>query len=158
MTQDELKEWLRYYPRTGHFVWLKRPSNRVEVGSRAGTLHRSGYWRIQVCGKLYEAHRLAFLYMTGALPERVDHRNLDGSDCRRSNLRLATRSQNGANRRRPRSNTTGFKGVVAHNGGFQAQIGVQGRVQYLGRAKRARDAYKLYKKAAREAFSDYARV
>lgn len=41
----------------------------------------------------------------------VDHLNGNGLDCRRDNLRIATHSQNLANRGKQRNNTSGYKGV-----------------------------------------------
>ncbi len=42
----------------------------------------------------------------------IDHRNGNGCDNRRSNLRAATDSQNAANRRKPRGGTSRYKGVA----------------------------------------------
>jgi HNH endonuclease len=42
---------------------------------------------------------------------QVDHKNGDGLDNRKNNLRLATHSQNGCNREWPLNNRSGFKGV-----------------------------------------------
>jgi len=42
---------------------------------------------------------------------KCDHINLNKLDNRRHNLRLATNSQNGANVKKSRSNTSGYKGV-----------------------------------------------
>lgn len=64
----------------------------------------------------------------------VDHRDLNGLDNRRRNLRAATRAQNNQNASRRRDNTSGFKGVSrSHNGKWDAYIGHDGRQTYLGR-------------------------
>lgn len=47
--------------------------------------------------------------------KHVDHRNGDGLDCRKLNLRLATQQQNNLNVRKHRDNSTGFKGVRKHS-------------------------------------------
>ena len=63
-----------------------------------------------------------------AKDERVDHINGDGLDCRRANLRVATRRQN--NLSRPQAITNSglrpYKGVVANVKGFYALISVDG--------------------------------
>jgi hypothetical protein len=70
----------------------------------------------------------------------VEHANNNGLDCRRSNLRLATRSQNMANRRKPKRNrqrkvpSSRYKGVTWDKRlkEWRAQIGFQKRVYHLG--------------------------
>jgi hypothetical protein len=67
--------------------------------------------------------------------ELADHENGDGLDNRRCNLRLATYSQNGHNRRRQSNNNTSrFLGVCwdAHNNKWKAQIQINGTVIVLG--------------------------
>src|ERR1700726_3642325 len=57
-------------------------------------------------------NQLAWFYMTGRWGRAtIDHRDGNPANNRWKNLRVATPSQNNANRRRPRNNTSGFKGV-----------------------------------------------
>lgn len=80
----------------------------------------------------------------------MDHRNGDGLDNRRANLRLATRSQNMYNRRINMNNTSGFKGVVWHDKAnkWAARIKVNKRCMYLGLFVDKVEAAKVYDKAA----------
>lgn len=59
-------------------------------------------------------HRFVGDLMGLSLEHQVDHENGNGLDCRRSNLRDATHTQNTRNARRSRNNTTGVKGVARH--------------------------------------------
>ncbi len=90
----------------------------------------------------------------------VDHANGDRLDNRRSNLRLATPSQNSANAKRPHDNRSGFKGVtlLRKYGTWQAQIGANGGHFYLGRFASPEEAARAYDAAARYFFGEYARV
>jgi hypothetical protein len=68
--------------------------------------------RIQINGKTYQAHRLAFLYMTGKFPpDEVDHINHEPSDNRFVNLRQVTRLENLRNQSLSKNNKSGFTGV-----------------------------------------------
>src|ERR1043166_2099295 len=119
-----LRELLRYDAETGEFRWEKRMSRSVRAGDVAGVTDRDGYRRITIAGRIYPAHRLAWLYMTGTwCSVLVDHRDGDPSNNRWDNLRRATVSQNNANRRLHRNNKCGFKGVVRNQWGrFCASI------------------------------------
>lgn len=61
----------------------------------------------------------------------VDHVNGDRFDCRKANLRLVTHQENAANRKC--TSSTGYRGVVFHQGRFVAYGKVNGRSFYLGR-------------------------
>ncbi len=78
-------------------------------------------------------------------------------DNRRSNLRIATRAQNNANRRMRKDNTSGYKGVVPYGSGFRAQIQVNGKGIALGTRATKEEAYELYCEAARRLHGDFAR-
>lgn len=66
---------------------------------------------------------------------QVDHINGDALDNRRENLRLATPSQNQANRRKRQATTSIYKGVSWHKKArkWRATIGIgNGKQQHLG--------------------------
>lgn len=65
----------------------------------------------------------------------IDHKNGNGLDNRRLNLRDATVTQNAQNCQRSISNTSGKKGIVWHarDRGWQAMIRVNGKRRYVGR-------------------------
>lgn len=90
----------------------------------------------------------------------VDHINGDSLDNRRANLRLATRRENGANLRTPRSNTSGFKGVSWHGAtnSWRAYIRIDYRQVHLGHFANALSAAIAYDAAAIEAFGPFARL
>jgi hypothetical protein len=91
----------------------------------------------------------------------VDHINRDGLDNRRCNLRLATRAQNGANSKRPITNTSGYKGVVRYSRGvkkkWRAQITKSGKSHSLGYFSSPKEAATAYAAAAPKVFGEFAR-
>ena len=134
LTQERLKEVLHYDPETGVFTWKVATNNRVNIGDVAST-EDSGYRRIQVDGSKHFAHRLAWLYVFGEIPEgKIDHHDRNPSNNRIANLRPATSSQNGLNRRRHSNNTSGYVGVTWNKKAqkWQAQIKVGLQYHCLG--------------------------
>ena len=88
---------------------------------------------------------------------QIDHRDGDGLNNRRDNLRPATHSQNQANQRRLRSdNTSGFKGVVKAQGKWHARIWHQGKRINIGTFATAELAAAAYDNTAREVFGEFA--
>ena len=163
MRPSALREILAYDPATGEIRWKQPPHPKIKVGQLAGTKgpqHRA----IMIGGKWHQAHRLAWMLHTGAAipPDMViDHKNCDGHDNRWNNLRLATISQNGANSR-PRKRSLP-KGVSTHvkagrTVGFRAFISAgNGKARYLGLFSTPAAAHAAYRRAAEEAYGEFAR-
>lgn len=114
LTQERLKEVLRYEPLLGEFYWLVEKGARARMGTKAGSISKStGYVEIGIDGKVYLAHRLAFFYMLGRWPKpQGDHENRRRWDNRWTNLRDATHSQNLRNANVSRSNKTGHNNIT----------------------------------------------
>ena len=151
LTQERLKEVLRYCPDSGIFTWAINVSN-VKAGSRAGSLKRNGYLSIRVDRVRYSAHRLVFLYTLGRMPpQQVDHINGIRNDNRLCNLRECSRSFNMQNQKKcTTKSTTGFLGVSANRGKFAAFIKVGDESKYLGLFSNPVDAHNAYLTAKRK--------
>lgn len=98
-------------------------------------------WRALVCPRATYAVasgvRTAYLHRTiMGEPEgmEVDHRDGNGLNCRRENLRAASVAQNAMNRGAQSNNTSGFKGVTWHKKRkrWQAQIHLNRKQVFLG--------------------------
>jgi hypothetical protein len=145
ITQKELQRILHYDPDTGIFIWKARTANRTHIGTIAGTKSVRGYVCIQINKKIYAAHRLAFLYMEGYLPENdVDHINRIKDDNRWCNLREVSKSCNKRNQKVSKNNTTGVSGVYwkSDNKMWCCTIGAGGSKIFLGYFKNKLDAAK----------------
>jgi len=76
ITQARLKELLNYDPETGIFTRLTYGKGNFYIGSVAGGRTKNRYIAINLDKKIYLAHRLAHLYMTGEWPkDQIDHIN-----------------------------------------------------------------------------------
>ena len=160
ITQEELKSTLSYDESTGVFVNIK-PKRGVKFGVEAGCVHSNGYRYIMLNRRLYRAHRLAWLYVTGNWPsDLVDHLNGNKSDNRFCNLREASKSQNQHNTGRQKNNTSGYKGVSYDKSRSKwiATICHQNSKKTLGHFNTAEDAYAAYCIAAKNLPSVFVRL
>ncbi|NTF54402.1 HNH endonuclease [Agrobacterium rhizogenes] len=111
-----------YNPETGEIT-----HNGRTVGHGSGR-----YMAVRANTFMVKSHLLAWALMTGSWPLiSVDHINRDGCDNRWENLRLATPSQQQANRRV--YSKSGVRGVSWYRGKWVAHVGCNGKNKYLGR-------------------------
>lgn len=88
----------------------------------------------------------------------VDHRNGDTLDNQRSNLRQATHSQNGQNRKINRSHALGLKGVSRKGNAWSARIRLKSVLIHLGNFATPELAHAAYCEAAERYFGTFARL
>jgi hypothetical protein len=88
----------------------------------------------------------------------VDHRNGNGLDNTRANLRPCSRSGNMQNMKTHKDNKSGYKGVRRDRGKWLATIRVNGKVVFLGRFDLVTDAARAYDTAATKHFGEFART
>jgi len=149
LNRELLHELLEY--RDGNFYW-KKQVGRCKIGDVAGVERIDGYKVIKINNILYYLHRVMFFYHHGYFPEMVDHINGIRSDNRIENLRGATRSQNGQNRKKTPNTSSNVKGVswVKSTKNWKAQITLDNKIYYLGMFKKLEDAEKHIKKIREE--------
>lgn len=150
LDQARLKELLCYDPETGVFTW-RVSRGRVRAGVVAGTLDKDGYLRVQVDSCFYQAHRLAWFYMTGRWPaDQIDHVNGLCADNKFVNLREVSDAQNKQNIGAARvDNRSGLLGVRAseRTNKYTAQIRHNGKIKHLGTFATADAAHAAYREA-----------
>lgn len=91
--------------------------------------------------------------------EFVDHKDCDGLNCVRGNLRLASNTENSRNQRISSRNTSGYKGVTWNkkSGKWQAGIKFDGKSYHLGLFDDPALAHAAYCEKAKELFGEFAR-
>jgi len=155
VTQARLKELLDYSETTGHFTWKNKRGNR-SAGSLAGCVAknpRTGHEHtaIRVDGHLYQAHRLAWLYVHGSWPvDQIDHINHDSLDNRIANLREVDHTENHRNLGKKCNNASGYTGVAWHSqkGKWRAYICPNRKQKHLGLFDTKEEAAAAYQGAA----------
>lgn len=144
-----VREVLDYDPLTGVMRW--RISDRYRRRDQmAGRRTAKGYLVVSFRNYKFLVHRIAFLIMTGAMPDVVDHINGIKTDNRWCNLRPSSAAENAQNQRNAkRINKVGLIGVRRRGSQFVADIGAGGRHLHLGTFGTAIEAHAAYVKAKR---------
>ncbi len=90
----------------------------------------------------------------------IDHRDGNGLNNQRSNLRLCTHSQNLKNQIIPKNNTSGYKGVRWNkpNKKWDSRIMLNGKSIHIGVFKNIQDAALAYNMKAKELFDEFAKI
>jgi hypothetical protein len=138
------------YHLVAQFKWFAQANGRTHYAAR-----RTGSG-----GQLVLMHRLINNTPAGLL---TDHRDGNGLNNVRGNLRDATPTQNARNTRPQLGASSALKGVWFEPGGklrkrWRAGIRVNGRMIYLGRYLTETEAHAQYVAAAREHFGEFSRV
>ena len=155
LTKDLLNEVFDY---NGKTLYWKISTRGHRVGQEAGSI-TSGYYYVKFNNKLYKAHRLIYLMVHGVLPDLIDH--IDGNPLNNAieNLRPATKSQNGFNRKLNSNSSTGVKGVGwdKQSGKYKARCWVQKKMHTIGFLDSIEEAADALKSARTQLHGEYAR-
>jgi hypothetical protein len=146
--EKDLSALISYDAETGEFVRLVGGGNGVKAGDRAGYIQSRGYVAMNVGGKQYLAHRLAWRLTHGDWPKAdIDHINGDKTDNRLCNLRDVNRQTNTENVRKARTNSaSGLLGAYFNKkkAKWFASITTSGRSKFLGHFETAEAAHRAY--------------
>jgi hypothetical protein len=134
----------------------------VDLVSKYNWHFNKGYAKTNIPAGSYKQSGMRLHRLIMAAPEgmEVDHINMDKLDNRRSNLRLATASENQRNRTAYATNTSGYKGVIWHKEAkkWRARIVCGGRKISLGMYLTKELAYAAYCDASKKLHGDFSRV
>lgn len=160
LTAERVRELFDYDPHSGLITNRVRRA-KAPPGAISTYRHICGYLAMSIDCKRYLAHRVIWFWMTGKWPvSEIDHIDLDRNNNAWVNLREATSSQNRANRKAQRNNSSGFKGVTFHKPTrrWRAKIKNGSHHFHLGLFERPEDAHAAYVKAAEQHFCQFARA
>lgn len=89
----------------------------------------------------------------------IDHIDGNGLNNQRKNLRIVNSSQNQHNSKKPKHNTSGYKGISwnKEKKKFTAQIVINGKQIYLGSFSDIKKAHEAYKLMGLRLFKEYFR-
>ncbi len=140
------------YERLARYKWQAMKSRHTFYASRYSRRDKDGK------RKCYMMHREILKPEGNKL---CDHINGNGLDNRKTNLRPATRAQNGWNRRKNRvKSRSRYKGLAwdSKDKRWEVRISVNGRRIYVGRFQDQTEAARAYDRAARRYHGRYAQV
>ena len=158
MNKTKALEWFEY--RDGDLYWRKSPNKKVKEGSLVKINPKNEYTQVTLHGEKWSVHRLIYLIHYGEFYGNLDHIDGNSRNNKIGNLRMASYSENNINRKTPKSNTSGFKGVYfcKQTSKWRSSISSNGNRLRLGRFDNLEDAVNAYEKAAEKVHGNFRRT
>jgi hypothetical protein len=142
------------YERLAEFKWHSARHGRTIYAQHGTGSAKAGRRR----GYLVMMHR----EVMGVVDERyVDHRNHNGLDNRRTNLRIATWEENCWNKRKPNKNSSSiYKGIMwnKRRSTWEVMIGYKGKKIFIGYFDDEVEAARAYDAKAKELYGEFAEL
>lgn len=153
LTQEILHTLFDY--KDGVLYWKTKINKNIKVGKAAGSKNSAGYFHTWVYDKKYLNHRLIFMMFNNYLPACLDH--IDGNPLNNKidNLRPATFSQNQYNKKTPKHNKSGFKGVYKYKDTWRARLTVDKKLIHIGYFNTLEEAASAVKKARQHLHQEF---
>lgn len=159
---EYLRRIFTYDESTGNLYWKHRddvPSwtNTRFAGKLAGSYDR-GYLTVRLNNKLFFVHRIAFVIYHGDIlspDDQLDHADLNKSNNRIDNLRIATQSQNNTNRDKQSNSLAELKCIdQLPSGGYRVRVAGK----HIGCYVSLETATIAYNNAATEIYGEFGRL
>lgn len=114
------------------------------------TIEKSGHTFYAMCKIGEKKVRLHRFLLNPKSTHQVDHINHNGLDNRRENIRIVTKRQNTANRRKTAGSKRRYKGIHfdTRSRKWVAYVNYRKKRKYLGQYQTAREAAEAYNEAA----------
>jgi len=167
-TQSYLEECFEV--KSGGIYWKERPSYHFTSGvgkasgaklagnKVVGRTASKGYRQVRLEGVSYYLHRLVYKLTHDTEPELIDHIDGDCENNHPTNLRSASHSENKFNRKKPKNNSSGYKGVSFHkkNKKWVSQLNYKGKHIHIGCFDSPKNAHLAYLKKAQSLVGGFA--
>lgn len=125
-SKGELDKLFQLDHETGKLYRKQKSGKLKEITAVA-----NNYLQVCIDYQRYQVHNIIYIMVNGSLPEsgEIDHEDTNTFNNRPSNLRPATASQNRANKRKYKNNTSGYKGVSQRGSKWRVRV-AEGGVEY----------------------------
>jgi len=148
-------------PLTQGKVALVDDEDYERVAQYKWTLHKPNennlYAKAKIDGRSVSLHCFLLGVSGSAI---VDHKDGNGLDCRRDNMRTCSHAENMQNRRKQINSAAPYKGITLdrRNNVWRAQIQCNHKKMHLGGFATPEEAARAYDNKARELFGEFART